>query len=85
MSWIKKNAKEYKETFRETNPGIKLRMMGLADEDDSIDEDYSGETNDFDRESNDGTSGQSDYFNYKYSYDFVPYWIKDAKDKERLN
>ena len=60
-------------------------MMGLDDEEDSIDEDYSGETNDFDRENNDETSGRSDYFNYNYSYDFVPDWIKDAKDKETLN
>ena len=60
-------------------------MMGLADEEDSIDEDYSGETNDFDKENNDGIPGGSDYFNYNYSYDFVPDWIKDAKDKETLN
>ena len=25
------------------------------------------------------------YFNYNYSYDFVPDWIKDAKVKETLN
>ena len=76
---------EYKETFKENNPGIKLRMMGLDDEEDSIDEDYSGETNDFDRVNNDGIPGRSDYFNYNYSYDFVPDWFKDANDKETLN
>ena len=76
---------EYKETFKENNPGIKLRMMGLDDEEDSINEDYSSETNDFDRENNDGIPGRSDYFNYNYSYDFVPDWNKDAKDKETLN
>ena len=42
-------------------------------------------TDDYDRENDNETSSENKYFNYNYSYDFVPDWIKDAKDKETLN
>ena len=76
---MKTTFQEYKETFKNNNPGIPLKMTGLATEDDSIDDgNNSGENND-------ETDNEDTYFNYNYSYDFVPDWIKDAKDKQTVN
>ena len=41
-------------------------------------DDYSGENDD-------EMDTKDTQFNYNYSFDFVPDWMKDAKDKQTFN
>ena len=60
-------------------------MKGLGNKEDSIDEDSNSGTDDCNRENDDETACESTYFNYNYSYDFVPDWMRENKDKETTN
>ena len=71
--------------FKIFNPAIPLKMDSLAKEEDCIDEDSNSETDDCNGDGEDETESKNSYFNYNHSYDFVPNWIKDAKDKETIN
>ena len=82
---MKTTFQEYKETFKNNNPGIPLKMMGLATKYDSIDDDNQSGIDDYSGKNNDEIDNKDTYFNYNYSYDFVPDWIKDAKDKQTVN
>ena len=76
---------EYKETFKVNNPGIPLRMMGMAAEEDDIDEDNNSEMANTNMMNNDEIDNEDTYFNYNYSYDFAPNWLKDARDQQTIN
>ena len=59
-------------------------MMGLATEDDSIDDENNSGMDDYNKEKDNETDNEDTYYNY-ISYDIVPNWIKDAKDKQTFN
>ena len=81
----KNHVQEYKETFKVNNPGIPLRMMGMAAEEDDIDEDNNSEMANTNMMNNDEIDNEDTYFNYNYSYDFAPNWLKDARDQQTIN
>ena len=49
-------------------------------EEDSIDDVNNSGTDDCNWENDDEIDNGTTYFNYNYSYDFAPDWIKDAKE-----
>ena len=71
---------EYKETFRENNPGILLRMSGMFTEDYNICDDNNREMEDTSMENNDVLDNKETYFKHNYSNDYAPDWLKDARD-----
>ena len=77
----KKSFEQYIETFREDNPKIPKRMTSLADED-NIDQGdtYTNEedTKSYEAET-DNDIEEITNFNYNYSYDFVPNWLRDSE------
>ena len=77
----KKSFEQYIETFREDNPKIPERMTSLADED-NIDQGdtYTNEedTKSYEAET-DNDIEEITNFNYNYSYDFVPNWLRDSE------
>ena len=74
-----KSFNEYKETFTKNNLDIPLRMLGLAIEDDYTIDDNISETEDINGENKDEINEEEPYFNYNYSYDFVPNWTHNEK------
>ena len=74
-----KSFNEYKETFTKNNHDIPLRMLGLAIEDDYTIDDNISETEDINGENKDEINEEEPYFNYNYSYDFVPDWTHNEK------
>ena len=54
-------------------------MLGLAIEDDYTRDDNISETEDNNGENKDEINEEEPYFNYNYSYDFVPDWTHNKK------
>jgi hypothetical protein len=84
----KKTFEEYIKIFKENNPKIPTSMMNLTtDEDGSNGDDISDNEDDnryyrdYTNESMEGKNeidNEDNYFNYGYSYDFEPDWLKDT-------
>ena len=60
-------------------------MMGMAAEEDDIEEDNNSEMANTNMMNNDEIDNEDAYFNYNYSYDFAPNWLKDARDQQTIN
>lgn len=68
-----KTFKEYIQNFKDNNPKIPLTMMGLPSEYNNTGDEYNSSSKEgYDNENESGTDMEDTYFNYNYSYDFVP-------------
>ena len=89
----KKTFEEYIRLFEENNPNIPRSMMNLTNdevitldgnsfdgEDISNNEDDSNEDHTYES-MEDKDENEDTYFNYGYSYDFEPKWLRDAKNQ----
>ena len=74
--------------FKENNPKIPTSMMNLTTDEDGTNGDDTSDNEDDDRNYGDYTNesmegkneieNEDNYFNYGYSYDFEPDWLKDT-------
>ena len=84
----KKTFEEYIKMFKENNPKIPSSMMNLTTDEDGSNGDDISDNEDDDRYYGDYTNesmegkneieNEDNYFNYGYSYDFEPDWLKDT-------
>ena len=76
---------EYIEIFKVDNPGVPPRMMGITLEDESTWDEENIEEDENEGENTNETDNENTYFNYMYSYDFMPEWIVDPKELQTDN